>query len=101
MLLRVGLAAIILNTLVKALGMRMPGGGHAWRAFFAMGLLNNAVPFSLVVWSQSHIASGLAAILNATTPISTVIVAHLLTRTRRSPATACWASQSAFSAWRY
>jgi len=51
----------------------------AWLAFFAMGLLNNAVPFCLVVWGQSHIASGLAAILNATTPISTVIMAHLLT----------------------
>jgi drug/metabolite transporter (DMT)-like permease len=78
-LLRVGLAAVILNALVRALGMRMPAGGRAWRAFFAMGLLNNAVPFCLVVWGQSHIASGLAAILNATTPISTVIVAHLLT----------------------
>src|SRR6202790_3126916 len=78
-LLRVGLAAVILNALVRALGMRMPGSGRAWRAFFAMGLLNNAVPFCLVVWGQSHIASGLAAILNATTPISTVIVAHLLT----------------------
>jgi drug/metabolite transporter (DMT)-like permease len=44
-----------------------------------MGLLNNVVPFCLVVWGQSHIASGLAAILNATTPISTVIVAHVLT----------------------
>src|ERR1035438_1570489 len=78
-LLRVGLAALILNVLVRALGMRMPGGIRAWRAFFAMGLLNNAIPFCLIVWGQSHIASGLAAILNATTPISTVIVAHLLT----------------------
>ena len=77
--LRVGLAAAILNALVKALGMRMPGSRAVWLAFFAMGLLNNAVPFSLVVWGQSHIASGLAAILNATTPISTVVVAHLLT----------------------
>ena len=77
--LRVGLAAAILNALVKALGMRMPGSRAVWLAFFGMGLLNNAVPFSLVVWGQSHIASGLAAILNATTPISTVIVAHLLT----------------------
>jgi len=73
-LLRVGLAAVILNALVRA-----PGSRQAWRAFFGMGLLNNAVPFCLVVWGQSHIASGLAAILNATTPISTVIVAHLLT----------------------
>ncbi len=78
-LLRVGLAAMILNALVKLLGMRMPANGRAWRAFFAIGLLNNVIPFCLIVWGQSHIASGLAAILNATTPISTVIVAHLLT----------------------
>jgi drug/metabolite transporter (DMT)-like permease len=77
--LRVGLAAIILNTLVRAIGKRMPASLSAWRAFFGMGLLNNAVPFCLVVWGQTHIASGLAAILNATTPISTVVVAHLLT----------------------
>src|SRR5260370_5857007 len=77
--LRVGLAAVILNALVKVVGMRMPGDRPVWLAFFAMGLLNNAVPFCLVVWGQSHIASGLAAILNATTPISTVMVAHLLT----------------------
>jgi drug/metabolite transporter (DMT)-like permease len=78
-LLRVFLAAIILNVLVKALGRKIPLGLSAWRAFIGMGLLNNAVPFSLVVWGQTHIASGLAAILNATTPISTVIVAHFLT----------------------
>jgi drug/metabolite transporter (DMT)-like permease len=77
--LRVALAAIILNALVKTLGKRMPASPSVWRAFFGMGILNNAVPFCLVVWGQSHIASGLAAILNATTPISTVIVAHLLT----------------------
>jgi drug/metabolite transporter (DMT)-like permease len=78
--LRVGLAAIILNALVRAIGKRMPADrSSAWRAFFGMGLLNNAVPFCLVVWGQTHIASGLAAILNATTPISTVVVAHLLT----------------------
>jgi drug/metabolite transporter (DMT)-like permease len=81
--LRVGLAAVILNGLVKALGMRMPADRSAWLAFAGMGLLNNAVPFCLVVWGQSHIASGLAAILNATTPISTVIVAHLLTDDER------------------
>jgi drug/metabolite transporter (DMT)-like permease len=77
--LRVGLAAVILNGLLKALGMTMPDTSSAWLAFTGMGLLNNAVPFCLVVWGQSHIASGLAAILNATTPISTVVVAHLLT----------------------
>lgn len=43
-----------------------------------MGLLNNVIPFSLIVWGQTHIASGLASILNATTPLFTVIVAGVL-----------------------
>ena len=78
-LLRVGLGAVILNVLIKALGKKLPDSRSAWRAFFGMGLLNNAIPFCLVVWGQNYIASGLAAILNATTPIWTVIVAHFLT----------------------
>ena len=43
-----------------------------------MGFLNNAVPFSLLVWGQTQISSSLASILNATTPFFTVVVAHLL-----------------------
>ena len=44
-----------------------------------MGLLNNVLPFSLIFWGQTHIASGLASILNATTPLFTLVVAHFLT----------------------
>jgi drug/metabolite transporter (DMT)-like permease len=44
-----------------------------------MGLLNNVVPFSLIVWGQTQIAAGLASILNATTPLFAAIVAHFLT----------------------
>jgi drug/metabolite transporter (DMT)-like permease len=44
-----------------------------------MGLLNNAIPFGLIFWGQTHIPSGLAAILNATTPLFTVLVAHAAT----------------------
>jgi len=49
-------------------------------AFFGMGMLNNVIPFILIVWGQGQIASGLASILNATTPLFTVVVAHFLTR---------------------
>jgi drug/metabolite transporter (DMT)-like permease len=77
--LRVALAAIILNILVRAMAKTMPTGPTVWRVFFAMGLLNNAIPFCLIVWGQGHIASGFAAILNATTPIFTVIVANFTT----------------------
>lgn len=70
---RVALAALALN-LLNPLGRRAP-----WRAFFIMGALNNALPFTLIFWGQTHIASGLASILNATTPLFTVAVAHFLT----------------------
>ena len=84
--LRVMLAALALNLAVLAMGERMPGGGRAWASFLAMGLLNNAVPFSLIAWGQTHIASGLASILNATTPLFTVLVAHALTGDERMSA---------------
>lgn len=77
--LRVGLAAISLNVIVLAIRLNMPRNWQLWTAFFGMGLLNNMIPFSLIVWGQTHIASGLASILNATTPLFTVIVAHFLT----------------------
>jgi drug/metabolite transporter (DMT)-like permease len=50
-----------------------------WPTYFAMGFLNNALPFSLIFWGQTAIGSGLASILNATTPLLTLVVAHVLT----------------------
>jgi drug/metabolite transporter (DMT)-like permease len=50
-----------------------------WPTYFAMGFLNNALPFSLIFWGQTEIGSGLASILNATTPLFTLVVAHVLT----------------------
>lgn len=77
--LRVGLAALALNLVLMAVGRRLPWDGGIWLAFVAMGCLNNLIPFCLIVWGQTHIASGLASILNATTPLFTVLVAHRLT----------------------
>src|SRR4051794_4689805 len=78
-LLRVGLAAVMLCLMLRMFGLRFPGGRRAWAAFLAMGLLNNVIPFCLIVWGQTKIASGLAAILNAATPLFTVLVAHAFT----------------------
>lgn len=77
---RVGLAALALLVGLRIAGISMPRAPKSWLAFFGMGLLNNMIPFSLIVWGQGHIASGLASILNATTPLFGVVVAHLLTR---------------------
>ncbi len=45
-----------------------------------IGALNNVIPFSLITWGQNHIDSSLAAILNATTPVFSVVLAHFLTK---------------------
>ncbi|MCA8932934.1 MAG: DMT family transporter, partial [Rhodospirillaceae bacterium] len=76
---RVALAAAILHVVVRLAGLAMPGDPKIWLAFFGMGLLNNAIPFSLIVWGQTQIGSGLASILNATTPLFAVLVAHRFT----------------------
>lgn len=75
--LRVSIAAVLLWTTAVVMGLRPPKGVNIWAAFFGMGLLNNVIPFSLIVWGQTQIASGLASILNAATPIFTVVVAGL------------------------
>jgi drug/metabolite transporter (DMT)-like permease len=73
-LLRVALGAAILLPLLPMQGIRFPKGMTGWMPFVAIGLLNNVVPFSLIVIGQTFIPSGLASILNATTPLFTVLV---------------------------
>jgi drug/metabolite transporter (DMT)-like permease len=73
-LLRVALAAMILLPVLRAYRIDFPRGLAGWRPFFAIALLNNVLPFSLIVMGQTYIPSGLASILNATTPLFTVLV---------------------------
>jgi len=81
--LRVTLAALILTGVVYMSGQRMPASLRVWGAYLVMGVLNNTIPFSLIVWGQTRIDSGVASILNATTPIFTVLLAHILTSDER------------------
>lgn len=80
---RVGLAALALNLGLRIRGLRLPRERAHWGAFFVVGLLNNLVPFSLIVWAQTQIASGLAAILNGATPLFAAVLAHWLTADER------------------
>ncbi|MFL4990133.1 MULTISPECIES: DMT family transporter [Microvirga] len=81
--LRVVTAASALLLTLRLMGVDLPRTRQVWSAFLGMSILNNVIPFTLIVWGQSHIASGLASILNATTPLFTVIVAHYLTEDER------------------
>lgn len=72
--LRVALGSAILLPLLRMQGIGFPKGMTGWKPFVAIGLLNNVIPFSLIVIGQTFIPSGLASILNATTPLFTVMV---------------------------
>jgi drug/metabolite transporter (DMT)-like permease len=80
---RVGLAALALWAVVHAMGQRMPADAATWGGFFVMGLINNALPFTLIFWGQREIGVGLAAILNATTPVFAVLLAHVASSDER------------------
>jgi drug/metabolite transporter (DMT)-like permease len=76
-LARVGLAAAALWVVVAVTGLSVRRDGAALRAHLGMGVLNNAIPFLLIVWAQGSLPSGAASILNATTPLWGVAVAHV------------------------
>ncbi|WP_084364160.1 DMT family transporter [Rhizobium sp. RU36D] len=77
--LRLSLAALALHIYLRG-GFGLYGALRSrWREFLVMGLINNALPHTLIFFGQTEIGAGLAAILNATTPIFTVLIANKLT----------------------
>jgi drug/metabolite transporter (DMT)-like permease len=80
---RVAGACILLWVYVRLRRLPVPRSPRIWLAFLAMGLLNNALPFTLITWGQLTIPSGLAAIVNASTAIFGVLVAALAFRDER------------------
>src|SRR3978361_916479 len=72
--LRVARAACVLLPLLWLSRIRFPKGLSGWMPFFAIGFFNNVLPFALIVTGQTYISSGLASILNATTPLFAVMI---------------------------
>lgn len=77
--LRLSIAAAGLWLWLRWRGERLALPWSVWGAILILALLNNVIPFALFGWGQQQIASGLAAILNSTTPIWGVLVAHAFT----------------------
>jgi drug/metabolite transporter (DMT)-like permease len=75
---RVFWAALLLWPVVWLRGGRFPRDRESWIAFGVMGLLNNAIPFTLMAWGQTHIETGLVSIFNASTAIFGALVAASL-----------------------
>jgi drug/metabolite transporter (DMT)-like permease len=81
--MRVTIAALAMWGYIRFKGERVQLPRQVWGSMLVLAFLNNALPFALFGWGQTHIASGLASILNATTPIWGVVVAHFLTHDER------------------
>lgn len=78
-LLRVGIAALALHIYIAGRFDIYPTLRARWCEFLLLGLVNNAVPHMLIFLGQTQIGAGLASILNATTPIFTVLIANQMT----------------------
>ena len=76
---RVGIAAMVMTIWVYLNGERLPTSFRVWCKFIFLGAVRSFIPFCLIVWGETQIDSSLASILNATTPIFTMILAHFLT----------------------
>lgn len=77
---RVALAGAVLFALLRLRGVPIRVPRAQWRRFFTLAALNNAIPFTLLVWGETRVNSGTASILNATTPLFTVLVTGLVWR---------------------
>ncbi|MEH6527018.1 MAG: DMT family transporter [Sneathiella sp.] len=73
-LVRVSLAAVLLLPLFWYFGYSLPRTFSEWLPFMGMGLLNNVLPFGFIFAGQTQITVGLSSIINAMTPLFTVLV---------------------------
>ena len=80
---KVTLAACALMLAMRQAGARLPREGSTWRAFGLMGFFNDAGPFILIAFASPYIATGLASVLIATSPLLTVLLAHVMTEDER------------------
>lgn len=76
---RVFLAAVTMWIIVAATGRSIPFSGHFLLSMVVLSILNNVIPFSFILYGQKEIGAGLAALVNAMTPIWTLIIANFMT----------------------
>lgn len=94
---RVFWAALLLWAYVLWRGLPIPKRPGIWAALFVMGLLNNALPFSLMAWGQVHIETGLTSIFNAATaPFGVLLAAMIFVDERLTPTRAVGIAVSFF-----
>jgi drug/metabolite transporter (DMT)-like permease len=80
---RLSLSAVMLWLLLRVLGRSMPRSRSLWGTYAVMGFFSGTLPYVLISWGEQYIPSSLAALLQATMPIFTVILAYFLANDER------------------
>jgi drug/metabolite transporter (DMT)-like permease len=80
---RLLVASVALWVIVRVLGISMPRDWRVWRTYAILGLLGAAAPYALITWGEQYIPSGLASLLQSTTPIFTLLLAQVLPQDER------------------
>jgi drug/metabolite transporter (DMT)-like permease len=80
---RLAVAAVVMWAILRVQGLSMPRDRRMWRMYAVMAFINAALPYSLISWGEQHITSGLASLLQATTPIFTILLAQFLSSDER------------------
>jgi drug/metabolite transporter (DMT)-like permease len=73
---RTGIAAIGLNLVIYAQGKRLPLDRYSLQNVLLLGVLNIVIPFALITWGEQFIESGLASVLQGTTALFSLVIAH-------------------------
>ena len=80
---RVTIAALVLFLVMRIRGVRFPRDGATWRLLFTQSLFNSTLAWAILAWGQQYVDSGLAGVLNSTSPIFVVLIT--LVALRREP----------------
>jgi drug/metabolite transporter (DMT)-like permease len=79
---RVSIAAVFLLTIAGYRGERLPGDWTTWRLLFSQAVFNSIASWTLLAWGQQHVDSGVAGVLNSTSPIFVLLFAWMVRRDR-------------------
>lgn len=77
---RLTVGAVLMFVIARLAGQSLPRGKRIWILIIASAIFGNALPFTLITWGEETIDSGLAAILMAVMPLSTVLMAHVFAK---------------------
>lgn len=102
--IRLAIGAVVVTLIAFANGAKLPSSRRIWIVSIAVGLIGNAIPFSLIQWGEQTIDSGLAALLMGIMPIVVVVLANFytdepLTKTRLTGVLIAFAGLTVLVGW--